>query len=122
MMEGDINAYCRICGGGYHVCNTCKEQKSFRAWRSVTDTIEHYKIYFALHGYTTSKDREAAKNELKQCDLTGIEGFKPEIRTAIEEIIAEGKVEAQTENPIPVKRRENAKGGKAKSASDENIE
>ena len=122
MAEGNINAYCSICGVGYSVCNTCKEQKTFKPWRSVTDTIEHYKIYFALHGYTMSKDREAAKNELKQCDLTGIEGFKPEIRTAIEEIMAEAKVEAQTENSIPAKRRENAKVGKAKSVSNKNIE
>ena len=122
MTEVNINAYCSICGAGYSVCNTCKEQKVFRAWRSVTDTIEHYKIYYALHGYTISKDREAAKNELKQCDLTGLEDFKPEIKAAIEEIMAEVPTEPQTENPIPVKRRENVKAGKAKLATDENIE
>lgn len=90
-MNKSINAYCSICGNGYHICNSCLEQKSFKPWRTVTDTIEHYKIYLAIHGYTVSKDKESAKNELQMCDLRDLKNFNPEIKAVIEEIMAETK-------------------------------
>ena len=84
-----INAHCDICGAGYHICNTCLQQKSFKSWRVVTDTVEHYKIYMAVHGYTLSQDKETAKRELEKCDLSGLEDFNPPIRAVIQEILSE---------------------------------
>lgn len=86
-MENNINAYCAICSKGYHVCSSCLEQRTFRPWRTVTDTMEHYKIYLALHGYTISKDKEQAVSELEGCDLSGMEDFNPEVKAAIHEIM-----------------------------------
>lgn len=91
MAEQNINAYCTICGNGYHICNSCLEQKSFKPWRSVVDSIEHYKIYLAIHGYTVSNDKESAKEELQKCDLSDLEHFKPEIKSVIKGIMAEPK-------------------------------
>lgn len=87
MSESNINTYCKICGKGYHVCNTCKNQKVFKAWRSVTDTIDHFLIYSAIHGYTISNNRELALAELEKCDLTDLENFNPEIKSVINEIM-----------------------------------
>lgn len=84
-------AKCTICNKEYEVCNACLEQKTFKPWRIVTDTIEHYKIYLAIHGYTISKDKDRAKEELQSCDLSGIDNFKPEIKSIIEEIMSEPK-------------------------------
>jgi len=39
MAENNINAYCKICGQGYHVCNSCQNQKVFKPWRSIVDSI-----------------------------------------------------------------------------------
>lgn len=89
MTETNINAYCSICGRGYHLCQTCSDQKIIKPWRSVTDSIEHFKIYTAIHGYTISKDKEVAKKELQKCDLTELEDFNPEIKTVIKEILDE---------------------------------
>lgn len=89
MTETNINAHCSICGIGYHLCNTCSDQKIIKPWRTVTDSIEHFKIYTVIHGYTISKDKETAKNELQKCDLTGLENFNPEIKTVIKEILEE---------------------------------
>ena len=91
MAETNINAYCSICGKGYTRCNSCADQKVLNPWKSVTDTMEHYKIYLALHGYTLSKNKEDAKKELENCDLSGLTNFKPEIQSAINEIMAEPK-------------------------------
>ena len=89
MGDKKINAHCDICGAGYHICNTCLQQKSFKSWRVVTDTVEHYKIYMAVHGYTLSQDKETAKRELEKCDLSGLEDFNPPIRAVIQEILSE---------------------------------
>ncbi|MCI8962862.1 MAG: hypothetical protein HFG37_04015 [Eubacterium sp.] len=89
MSDKKINAHCDICGAGYHICNTCLQQKSFKSWRVVTDTVEHYKIYMAVHGYTLSQDKETAKRELEKCDLSGLEDFNPPIRAVIQEILSE---------------------------------
>lgn len=89
MSDKKTNAHCAICGAGYHICNTCQQQKSFESWRVVTDTVEHYKIYMALHGYTLSQDKATAKRDLEKCDLSGLEDFNPPIRAVIQEILSE---------------------------------
>lgn len=86
MSEQIVNAHCAICGNGYHVCDSCSEEKAFMPWRTVVDTIEHYKIYTALHGYTLTKDAKKANDELSKCDLSNVETFLPEIRAAIKDI------------------------------------
>lgn len=108
MSESNINAYCKICGKGYHVCNTCKTQKTFKAWRSVTDTIDHFLIYSAIHNYTVSKNKELAKTELEKCDLTDMENFKPEIKSVIKEIMqASSKVELDNSKTAAKQKEKN---------------
>lgn len=114
MIENNINANCAICGAGYHICNSCLEQKSLKPWRTITDTIEHYKIYMAIHGYTLSKNKEVGKQELQSCDLSGMENFKPEIKTAIQEIMAEPK----TEKTVSNKRKKLVETGEKNKTND----
>lgn len=96
MTENNINAHCSICDKGYHICNTCKNEKKFKPWRTVTDTIEHYKIYMAIHGYTITKNKEQARAELQNCDLSDLETFKDEIKSAINEIMTEPTIKVKT--------------------------
>ena len=93
-MNNDTTAYCSICGRGYHVCDSCAEQKKLKPWRTVTDTIGCYKIYLLIYGYTISKDKEKAKQELQNCDLSGLENFNPEIKSVIGKIMEESKVKS----------------------------
>lgn len=102
MAENNINAFCAICGKGYHVCRSCKEQEVFKPWRTITDTVDHYKIYLAIHGYTISKEKETAKKELQNCNLDDSGKFKPEIKAVIKEIMFEQK---KTKNTA--KKKEN---------------
>lgn len=87
MGEQNINARCSICGEGYHLCKSCADVKSFLPWRTVTDTVGHYLIYTAIHGYTISKDKVKARSELEKCDLSELKKFNPEIQMVINEII-----------------------------------
>ena len=102
-MSQELNATCDICGKKYHVCNSCKEVKSFTPWRTVTDTMQHYLIFLALSEYTKTKDKEKAKEELSKCDLSELDTFNENIKTVIKEIMAEEKekiVETVSEETI----------------------
>ena len=90
-MAQELNATCDICGKKYHICSSCKEVKSFTPWRTVTDTMQHYLIFLALSEYTKTKDKEKAKEELSKCDLSELDTFNENIKTAIKEIMADGK-------------------------------
>ena len=90
-MSQELNATCDICGKKYHICSSCKEVKSFTPWRTVTDTMQHYLIFLALSEYTKTKDKEKAKEELSKCDLSELDTFNENIKTAIKEIMAEEK-------------------------------
>lgn len=113
MTDNKINAHCSICNEGYFLCKSCKNEKKFKPWRTVTDTIEHYKIYMAIHGYTVTKNKEQAKAELQNCDLSDIESFKPEIKSAINEIMS---------NPVKVKPVTRTRKSKSDMESQENVE
>ena len=89
MADNNINSYCKICGRGYHSCSSCSEQKNIRPWRSIVDSIEHYKIYMAIHEYSISKNKEKAKQELLSCDLSDLETFNPEIKTVVHKIMSD---------------------------------
>ena len=92
-MSQELNATCDICGKKYHICGSCKEVKSFTPWRTVTDTMQHYLIFLALSEYTKTKDKEKAKEELSKCDLSELDTFNENIKSAINEIMAEEKIE-----------------------------
>ena len=90
-MSQELNATCDICGKKYHICSSCKEVKSFTPWRTVTDTMQHYLIFLALSEYTKTKDKEKVKEELSKCDLSELDTFNENIKSAIKEIMADGK-------------------------------
>ena len=104
-MSEKFNSICDICGKPYHVCNSCTDIKSFTPWRTITDTMDHYKIFLVLSNYTNTKDKVRAKQELETCDLSELETFRPEIKAVIKQIMAEDKIVKQEEvKSEPVKK------------------
>ena len=90
-----LNATCSICSKKYHLCKSCEDIESFSPWRTVTDTIDCYKI-FVLSEYTKTKNKVQAKKELSTCNLKEKDTFAPHIKTAINEILAEPEVKVET--------------------------
>lgn len=85
-MSEILNSTCDICGKKYHTCITCKSVKTFKPWRTITDTIECYKIYMIIHDYTNNAiTREKAKEELSACVLPS--ELQPHIKNVIDEIM-----------------------------------
>lgn len=97
-MENNINAYCGICGHGYHVCMSCQESK-ISPWRSIVDNMEHYKIFLTIRDYENGYiNKEKANKQLSNIDLSEIENFLPEIKAKIEEIMKVDNVVAEATN------------------------
>ena len=70
-MSKEINHWCVVCGKGYHACDSCNETKSFTPWRSLTDTIEHFKLFTILKDYNNKLiDKKEAKKMLSNIDLS----------------------------------------------------
>lgn len=77
---------CIVCGKEYDVCLSCKNVKSYRPWRTVCDSIDHYKIHLVLsdhtNGFITS---EEAKEQLSSIKFDADE-LLPALKEHIDEI------------------------------------
>lgn len=107
-MSEQINAYCTICGSGYHMCLSCKDKMRMSPWKMYTDSAEHYKIHQIIHGYSTKVYTEdEVRDKLKNVDLSDLETFKPNIKAIIKDIL--GKEEEKSIGTAVVSRRKNYK-------------
>lgn len=94
----DNNAFCSICGKPYHKCNSCSDSK-MKPWRSIVDTINHYKIYLIIADYNNKKiNKEKAKELLNACYISDYKTFVPEIVKVIDDIV---KVEKKSTKKVP---------------------
>lgn len=111
-MKDYNNAFCRICGSEYHICNCSYEE----SWRKVTDTAEHYQIFCIVRDYVNEIiDADKANSLLGKLDLTGSENFRPNIKEVLAKIKSKAKP-PQIKNDIAnnVKANNNKKNVKWK--------
>ena len=93
-MSKEINHWCVVCGKGYHACDSCNETKSFTPWRSLTDTIEHFKLFMTLKDYNNKLiDKKEAKKMLSNIDLSNKNSFKDSSKKLLNEILKEDVIE-----------------------------
>ena len=89
-MAENLNATCAICGKKYHACATCKSTITYKPWRTITDTIDCYKIYMIVYDYEKKIiTNDKAKEMLSNCKMP--ETFQPHIKKVIDEIMGEQK-------------------------------
>lgn len=104
-MSENLNHTCDICGEKYHFCTTCSNIESFTPWRTIVDSIEHYKIFLIIRDYTNKNiSKDEAKTQLEELDLSELDSFVTEIKTVIKEIMAENLVINNTKSAIKNKK------------------
>lgn len=108
-MQKPNNAVCAICGNEYYICMKCNDLRSLNPWKLHTDTIEHYKIYQVIHGYSTGVyTKEEAKEKLKNIDLSDINNLRDNIKSTIFDIMNDND-NFKTENTSDEILSDNAK-------------
>lgn len=86
-MAKELNATCSVCGKKYHICWTCSESR-IAPWRTIVDTVDHYKIYMVISDYTNGyKDKKETKKLLESLDLSELKTFDKSYRKIIIELI-----------------------------------
>ena len=106
-MSEQINAYCTICGNGYHMCLSCKDKMKMSPWKVYTDSAEHYKIHQIIHGFSTKVyTKDEARSKLKNVDLSDLETFKPNIKQIIQDVLKEEIVVKVVDDIVDVKVEE----------------
>lgn len=88
MRNEQNNATCSICGKGYYMCLSCKDQKLLAPWKIHTDTSEHYKVFQILHGLSVGiYNEQEAKAKLSNVDLSDKDTFLPNIKRRVNRIM-----------------------------------
>lgn len=86
-MAEKLNASCSICGEKYHVCSTCRNTKNLTPWRTITDTIDCYKIFTVVKQYTNKAiTKDKAKKILEQ--VTMPQELLPHIKVVVDDIMS----------------------------------
>lgn len=120
-MSEQINAYCTICGNGYHMCLSCKDKMKMSPWKMYTDSAEHYKIHQIIYGLSTKVYTEdEALLKLKNVDLSDLETFKPNIKAIIKGVLEKEKVKEEAVVEAPISRKRSYKVNKVEV--NENVE
>lgn len=107
-----INHRCVVCGEGYHACDTCLEEKTFKPWRTLTDSIDHYKIFMILRNYNNKALSKAeARKMLENVNIDGWQNFRDNCKNVMLEIMEDEntlhtkKVKTSTIRKTPVKQK-----------------
>lgn len=101
------NATCSICGGGYHVCRSCKDSIKLQPWKIHCCSADCYKVFQVVRGFSTGVyTKDEFKSKLKSIDLSSLENYREHIKTLIkdtlkeDEVVVDVVVESATEDVI----------------------
>ena len=95
------NATCAICGKPYYVCMSCRDSLKVNPWKTHTDSVNCYKVYQIVHGFSTGVyNEDEVRGKLKNIDLGNLKSFRPHIKKIIEDILKEDKFVAKVETIV----------------------
>lgn len=90
-MADKANAQCAICGKDFTMKYHCNRNGSSEPWMAHCDTVEHYKIFEIVNGYTGGVyNASEAKTKLESVNLDDLEHLRHNIKSIIQEIQAGG--------------------------------
>ena len=80
---------CIVCGKEYKACLSCKKITSYRPWRLITDTLDHYKIHVILSDYNNGYNNKEKTRELLSHVNYDLGELKESVQGLITSIFAE---------------------------------
>ena len=84
------NATCSICGGGYHVCHSCKDSIRLQPWKTNCCSVDCYKTYQVVRGFSTGVyTKDEFKSKLKNINLSNLENYREHIKVLIKDALKE---------------------------------
>lgn len=84
-----MKATCIICGKEYDACLSCKDKISLRPWKTVTDTIDCYKLFLVLAQFNKgSLTKDVAKKQLSNIKYN-LDELKEHDKKVVLEIMSE---------------------------------
>jgi hypothetical protein len=87
------NATCSICGGGYHVCHSCKDSIRLQPWKIHCCSVDCYKTYQVVRGFSTGVyTKDEFKSKLKNINLSNLENYREHIKVLIKDALKEESV------------------------------
>jgi hypothetical protein len=90
-MADNLNATCPICGKKYHRCGQCS---SFKAWKAIADTYEHYQVAMILTEYREGiSDARESREKFRNIGITKNTDFSEYLDAVsrdMKKIISEG--------------------------------
>lgn len=87
------NATCSICGGGYHVCYSCKDSIQLQPWKIHCCSVDCYKVFQAVRGFSTKVyTKDEFKSILKNIDLSNLENYREHIKALIKDALKKDKI------------------------------
>lgn len=87
------NATCSICGGGYHVCHSCKDSIQLQPWKIHCCSADCFKTYQVVRGFSTGVyTKDEFKSKLKKINLSNLENYREHIKVLIKDALKEKPV------------------------------
>ena len=88
------NATCSICGGGYHVCHSCKDSIQLQPWKIHCCSADCYKVFQVVRGHSTGVyTDDEFKAKLQNIDLSNLDSYREHIKNIIKNALKEDVVE-----------------------------
>lgn len=88
-MAENANEQCAICGKDFHMKYHCNKNGNSSPWMAHCDTVEHYKVFQIVNGYTGGVyDIDEAKSKLDAVDTSDKDTYRANIKTIVDKILA----------------------------------
>ena len=87
-MNNSDMATCIICGKKYKTCLSCKDLDVIKPWRTITDSVDHYKIFLIISQYNNGYiKKDEAKKQLENIKFN-MDDLKDSVQIKVKEIMS----------------------------------
>jgi uncharacterized CHY-type Zn-finger protein len=93
MMAEKNNTTCSICGSEYYACFSCKEAMNLHPWKLHCCSIDCYKTYQVVRGFSTGVyTKDEFKSKLQSIDLSNLDNYREHIKAIIKDALKEDAI------------------------------